>query len=69
MTAIEKQEQMFSELTAVLKKYNCAICLEDFGKGYHREDKIVIDFAYDLESGGIIEQLVLGSYIGGESYL
>lgn len=69
MTATEKQEQMFSELTSVLKKYKCSIALEDFGKGYSRDEKIVIDFDYDLESGGIIDQLVLGSYIGGESYL
>jgi len=69
MTATEKQEQMFSELTEVLKKYNCSIALEDFGKGYQRDDKIVIDFDYDLEAGGIIEQLVLGSYIDGTSYL
>jgi len=63
----DRQKNLLKELSEILKKYNCAIALEDFGRGYHREDKIVIDFAYD-ESLGIVEQIVLGSYIDGTTY-
>jgi len=64
MTAEEKRNEFLNELTLLLKKYNCEICLQDFGRDYSRNEKIVIDFDYDQELG-IIEQLVIGSYLNG----
>lgn len=64
MDAQQKREEFLNELTILLKKYNCSIALEDFGRAYSSNEKIVIDFEYDQELG-IIEQLLIGSYLDG----
>jgi len=68
MTLIEKQKNFHVELCELLKKYNAEITLEDFGREYMRDEKIVVTFGYDEslyeENGsGIVPDLVLGTYV------
>lgn len=56
------------ELCELLKKYKAEISLEDFGKGYQRNERIVVSFGFDealLEENetGIVPDLVLGTFI------
>ena len=68
MTLIEKQKNFHVELCELLKKYNAEITLEDFGREYMRDEKIVVTFGYDEslyeENGsGIVPDLVLGTFV------
>mgnify|MGYP001022115115 CR=1 FL=1 len=68
MTLIEKQKNFHVDLCELLKKYNAEITLEDFGREYMRDEKIVVAFGYDEslfeENGsGIVPDLVLGTYV------
>jgi len=68
MTLIERQKQFHVELCELLKKYKAEITLEDFGRAYMRDEKIVVTFGYDEslheENGsGIIPDLVLGTFV------
>ena len=68
MTLIEKQKNFHVDLCELLKKYNAEITLEDFGREYMRDEKIVVTFGYDEslfeENGsGIVPDLVLGTYV------
>jgi len=68
MKLIEKQKNFHVELCELLKKYNAEITLEDFGREYMRDEKIVVTFGYDEslfeENGsGIVSDLVLGTYV------
>jgi len=70
MTPLDKQKAFHKELKELLNKYKAEIMLEDFGTGYMRYDKIVVDFEYDESfyaehETGIIPQLVLGTYEDG----
>jgi hypothetical protein len=67
MTPLEKQQNFKKELKQLLKKYGAEISLEDFGRNYDVDNKIVVDFEFDEslynENGtGIIPQLILGYY-------
>lgn len=67
MTAKEIRDNFKQELKELLTKYKCEMTIEDFGTGYSEDYKIVVDFEFreDLfnsEGGGLIPQLVLGSY-------
>ena len=68
MKLIEKQKNFHVELCELLKKYNAEITLEDFGREYMRDEKIVVTFGYDEslyeENGsGIVPDLVLGTFV------
>ena len=68
MTLEEKQKQFKVELSTLLSKYKAEITLEDFGRNYMRDEKMVVTFGYDEtlveENGsGIIPDLVLGTYV------
>jgi len=65
---LEMQKKFKVELSELLKKYNAEITLEDFGREYMRDEKIVVTFGfdqklYDKYETGIIPDLVLGTYV------
>jgi len=64
-TGIEKQQRFKKELVDLLLKYDAELQLEDFGRGYNSNEKIVVDFGWDKEIG-IIPQLVIGRYENGK---
>lgn len=51
-----------SELSALLKKYKAEIMLEDFGRDWSVNNKIVVDFEY-IADDRYYSQLVLGTFI------
>ena len=68
MTLEEKQKQFKVELSTLLAKYKAEITIEDFGRNYMRDEKMVVTFGYDetlfKENGsGIIPDLVLGTFV------
>lgn len=68
----DKQERFHKELKLLLKKYNAEINIEDFGRDYAVDAKIVIDFHWDKDlynriEDGIVPQLVIGSYLDGDN--
>jgi hypothetical protein len=69
-STVEKQQSFYSELKALLIKYDAELTIEDFGRNWQTDEKIVVDFKYDeslfeKENTGIIPQLVLGRYENG----
>jgi hypothetical protein len=63
----DKQEKFYKELKELLVRYRAELALEDFGKNYIGDFKIVVDFEYDesffdSENTGVVPQLVLGNY-------
>ena len=69
-STVEKQQSFYSELKALLVKYDAELNIEDFGKNWQTDEKIVVDFKYDesffeKENTGIVPQLVLGRYENG----
>ena len=69
-STVEKQQSFYNELKALLVKYDAELTIEDFGRNWQSDEKIVIDFKYDesffeKENTGIIPQLVLGRYENG----
>ena len=69
-STIEKQQSFYNELKALLVKYNAELTIEDFGRNWQSDEKMVVDFKYDesffeKENTGIIPQLVLGRYENG----
>lgn len=70
MTPIEKQQEFYSKLKALLVEYKAEISIEETFKNYYIETKIVVDFDYDefmaeqFETG-IIPSLDLGKYERG----
>ena len=70
-TPKEKQEQFHKMLKRLLSDYDAEIALEDFGKGYSVDWKIVVDFKYDESfyedhGTGEVPKLILGTYECGE---
>lgn len=69
-STVEKQQSFYNELKALLVKYDAELTIEDFGRNWQTDEKIVVDFKYDesffeKENTGIIPQLVLGHYENG----
>jgi hypothetical protein len=69
-STVEKQQSFYSELKALLIKYDAELTIEDFGRNWQTDEKIVVDFKYDesffeKENTGIIPQLVLGRWENG----
>lgn len=67
MSPVEKQQQFEKELKELLKKFNASMEIEDFGRNYFEDNKIVVDFNFDEkmfeEHGtGIAPQLVIGRF-------
>lgn len=62
MTGNEKKDIFYEELKSLLLKYDAELCLENFGRNWGSDYKIVVDFNYDktLEESGITPQIVLG---------
>jgi hypothetical protein len=71
MTPEQKQQAFLKEFKELLGKYKVEITMEDFGRCYMSDYKIVADFLYDEslyeENGiGFIPQIVFGTYICDE---
>ena len=64
MTIEERKIAFESELKSLLTKFDCELCVEDFGSGYHTDEKIVVDFNFKEDSG--YGQLMLGRYVDGK---
>ncbi len=69
-SSVAKQQSFYNELKALLVKYDAELAIEDFGRDWSSDEKIVVDFKYDesffeKENTGIIPQLVLGRYENG----
>ena len=70
MTPEEKQQTFNTELKALLVKFNAELTLENFGRNWGDEWKIVVDFNWDQEMSdkhdtGIIPQLLIGTFEDG----
>ena len=66
----DKQEQFQKELKSLLLKYKAELTIEDFGRDYLENWKIVVDFEYDesffeKEDTGIVPQLIIGRLENG----
>jgi hypothetical protein len=69
-STLEKQQSFYNELKALLVKYDAELTIEDFGRNWQTNEKIVVDFKYDesffeKENTGIVPQLVLGRLENG----
>lgn len=69
-STVEKQQSFYKELKALLVKYDAELTIEDFGRNWQSDEKIVVDFKYDesffeKENTGIVPQLVLGRWENG----
>ncbi len=69
-STVEKQQSFYNELKGLLVKYDAELTIEDFGRNWQTDEKIVVDFKYDesffeKENTGIIPQLVLGRWENG----
>jgi hypothetical protein len=69
-STVEKQQSFYKELKALLVKYDAELTIEDFGRNWQTDEKIVVDFKYDesffeKENTGIVPQLVLGRWENG----
>ena len=69
-STVEKQQSFYSELKALLVKYDAELNIEDFGGNWQTDENIVVDFKYDesffeKENTGIVPQLVLGRWENG----
>jgi len=67
----DKQEQFQKELKSLLLKYKAELTIEDFGRDYLENWKIVVDFEYDesffeKEDTGIVPQLIIGRCENGK---
>lgn len=56
----EVHEKFKVELSNLLAKYRASITIEDFGRDYSRDEKIVVDFTH--EDDPFYSQLILGTY-------
>ena len=71
LDAKDKQQFFLKELKLLLKKYDAELIIEDFGRDWSIDDKIVVQFAWDEElsklvNDGRIPDLVLGTYASGD---
>jgi hypothetical protein len=69
-STVEKQQSFYNELKALLVKYDAELTIEDFGRNWQSDEKIVVDFKYDesffeKENTGIVPQLILGRWENG----
>ena len=66
----DKVEQFQKELKALLAKYDAEIAIEDFGKEWSPDEKIVVNFSWDEDlanrtNDGIVPDWVIGRWENG----
>lgn len=66
----DKVEQFQKELKALLAKYDAALEIQDFGRNWSTDEKIVVTFAWDEElsnrtNDGIVPDWVIGRWENG----
>jgi len=66
----DKVEQFQKELKALLAKYDAEIEIQDFGRNWSTDEKIVVTFAWDKElsdkvNDGIVPDWVVGRWENG----
>lgn len=71
LSAEEKVEQFKKELKSLLLKYDAELTIEDFGRDWAADEKIVITFNYDEGlaekiNNGIIPDWVIGTWEDGK---
>jgi hypothetical protein len=70
MTPEQKQQTFNTELKALLVKFDAELTIENFGRNWSDDMKIVVDFNWDqkmsdTQNTGIIPQLVIGTFMDG----
>ena len=70
LSADEKVEQFKKELKALLVKFDAELIVEDFGRDWSSDEKIVINFNWDEDlanrtENGIIPDWVIGCWENG----
>ena len=70
MSGKDKVEQFQKEFKALLAKYDAEIEIQDFGRNWSTDEKIVVTFAWDKElsdkvNDGIVPDLVVGRWENG----
>lgn len=63
----DKAEQFQKELKALLSKYDAELIIEDFGRNWSTDEKIVVTFAWDEDlsnrtNDGIVPDWVIGRW-------
>ena len=66
----DKVEQFKKELMELLAKYDAELVIEDFGKEWSPDEKIVVNFSWDEDlanrtNDGIVPDWVIGRWING----
>ena len=66
----DKQQSFYKELKALLVKYDAELTIEDFGRNWMSDEKMVVNFKYDesffeKENTGIIPDLIIGRWEDG----
>ena len=64
----DKVEQFQKELKALLDKYDAELTLEDFGRNWTTDEKIVVNFSWDEDlsnrtNNGIVPDWVVGRWL------
>jgi hypothetical protein len=70
MTPEQKQQEFHKELKSLLRKFDAELTLEDFGRNWSEDWKIVVNFKFDEtlfaeNNTGIVPDLVLGTWEDG----
>ena len=66
----DKVEQFQKELKALLAKYDAELTIEDFGREWSPDEKIVVNFSWDEDlsnrtNDGIVPDWVIGRWENG----
>jgi hypothetical protein len=66
----DKAEQFQKDLKSLLVKYDAELTIENFGRGWSLDEKIVVNFSWDEDlanrtSNGIIPDWVVGRWLNG----
>ena len=66
----DKAEQFKKELKGLLVKYDAELAIEDFGKEWSPDEKIVVNFRYDEDlanrtNDGIVPDWIVGRWENG----
>jgi hypothetical protein len=66
----DKVEQFQKELKALLAKYDAELTIEDFGRDWSSDEKIVVNFSWDEDlanrtNDGIVPDWVVGRWENG----
>ncbi len=67
-SAEEKRKEFHKELTSLLGKFDADLHLEDFGRDWSSNEKIVVTFNWDADlanrnNTGFIPDLIIGSFL------